>query len=233
MKKLVLLALAAVSAVMLVVPALASAGEWEMDPAGWAFNITSVGNTVLKTNNNETVTCTSSTGSGAYNAGSKTTGTIQLLFHGCKESIFGTSCSSEGQASGTIATTAGLTFTNVYLKPVKTTPGVTIRGIGAEEHFATFTCAGGSVKIKVTGTILGDSENGCNSAAEEQKIVFESIEHGVQRYTRVTEDVTNPIEDLTADVTIFGATNLRTASQDGTGILKSKIAGEKATITCV
>jgi len=227
MKKLVLLALAAASVAMFALPAVASAGEWVLDPAGAAFTASSNGPTTLTTNNNETVNCTGSTGSGKYNAGSGTTGTVELTFTGCTESIFGTSCSNTATA-GTITTTSNLAFTNVYLSDNKETPGTTIAGVGAEKHFATFTCAGGSVKIVVTGSLLGHSEAPCKTVSKELKNTFESTAHGVQKYMKVTG--TEAAEDLTAKVTIFGATNTRTASQDGTGILKFN---EAATITCV
>jgi len=229
MKKLVLLAVAAVIAALFALPAVASAAEWEMDPAGWAFNATSVGATALKTNNNETVNCTGSTGSGAYNAGSKTEGTIELTFTGCTDSIFGGKCNTAGQAAGTITTTPALIFKNAYLEDNKLKPGITIKGTGVEEHFVSFECAGGLFKAKVTGTVLGEVEGACASESEEQKIKFESVTHGNQKWNQDTK--TGAIEDLTTAVTVFGATNNRTSSQDGTGILKSKIAGEKSKIT--
>jgi hypothetical protein len=231
MKKLVLLAVVAATTALFALPAAASAAEWEMDPAGWAFNSTAVGNTVLKTNNNETVTCTGSTGSGAYNAGSKTEGTLQLKFTTCTESVFGGKCSTAGQPEGTITTTAALIFKNAYLEDNKLKPGITIRGTGAEEHFVSFECAGGLFKAKVTGTVLGETEGACNLESEEQKVNFVATSHGVQKWNQDTK--TGAIEDLTTAVTVFGGTTNRTSSQDGTGILKSKVAGEKAKITCV
>jgi len=228
MKKLVLLALAAVSAVLFALPAVASAGEWEVDPAGVTFTAVNSGITVLTTSNNETVTCTGSSGSGAYNATSKTTGTIELSFTGCTESVFGSSCSNTATA-GKITTTT-VTFTNEYVTDNKTSPGVTLKGTGAEEHFATFTCASGGVEIKVTGTVMGQLEaNECGTTSTTHKLEFNSISHGVQEHTKVTGTGTS-IYDLSARVkTIFG-TNTYTASQDGTGILTFSQA---ATVTCV
>ncbi len=195
-----------------------------MDPAGWAFAVNGVGNTVLTAGNNGTVTCTAEQGIGAYNAGSKTTGTIELTLNGCKESVFGANCNSAGQPAGSITTTK-MTFTNTYLTDNKTTPGITIRGTGSEEHYATFSCAGGLVQVVVRGTVLGDSELECNTETKEHKFVFESVAHGVQKYMQVTG--TGSTEDLT--VTMNGGAAV-TASIDSTTILKSNEAGK---ITCV
>jgi hypothetical protein len=235
MRKLLLATGAAIGTAIIAFPAVASAGEWEMDPAGWQFTIATVGNAVLKTNNNETITCTSENGSGQYNAGSKATGTIELALHGCKESIFGTSCSSAGQPAGTITTTSSLPFTNVYLDGtgVHKTPGLTIRGTETVKHFTTFICAGGSVKMKLTGSMLGNVESACGTLAEEHKIEFKDAGHGSQEFTRVTASLAEPIDDLVLETNIFGATNHRTTSIASTTILKSNIAGEKATVTCV
>jgi len=211
MKKLVLLALGAVSAVMFALPAVASAGEWEVDPAGVTFTPGSNSglNSVLTTNNNETVTCEGSTGSGAYNALSHTTGTIELTFTGCRESIFGTTCSNTTTA-GRITTTKA-TLTNEYLTDDKKTPGVTIKGTGTEEHLATFTCDFGGVKLKVTGTVMGAFEaNECGTNSTVHKLEFNSPTHGNQQYKQITGTGTN--YDLTSEVNILGTVNNRTLS---------------------
>ena len=213
-KKIMLLALTAVSAVMFALPAVASAGEWEMVPGGKAFTVDNVGNTVLTTNNNETVTCTKVAGTGTYNTApvSTTTGTVEMTFTGCTTIIFGftVNCTTSGLATGTITTTT-VGFTNIYLTDAKTTPGVKLTGAGADEHFATFTCGG--VKIVVSGSVIGESESICNHETKEHKLKFESTAHGIQQWKQNT--LTGPETDLTATV---GGT-AHTASQDGTGKL--------------
>ena len=222
-KKIMLLALTAVSAVMFALPAVASAGEWEMTPAGGAFTVANVGNTVLTTSNNETLTCTKVTGSGSYNAGSATTGTVEMTFHSCTTVVLGfkVNCTSSGQPTGTVTTTT-VTFTNIYLEDDKTLPGVKLTGAGANEHFATFSCGG--VNIVVTGSVIGESESKCGTAAKEHKLNFESTAHGTQKWKQNT--TTGAITDLTA--TVGGSP--RTASQDGTGILTF---ANTETVTCV
>jgi hypothetical protein len=222
--KTILLALAAVSVAMFALPAMASAGTWSLDPAGTPITTSSVGNTVLTNNNNETVTCTSSTGAGSYNAGSTTDGTITFKFHNCTSA--GIACTTAGQPSGTIVTTLA-TFKNVYLEPGPHNPGVTIKGNGATEHFATFKCGFGLVTIVVTGTLLGEIEEAstkCNVATKKLPLTFVSTAHGVQKWTRVT--TAGAIEDLTA--TVNGTA--RTASQDGTGFVET---AANVTPTCV
>jgi len=226
MKRLTILALAAVSAVLFALPAVASAGEWEVDPAGVTFTAVNSGNTVLKTSNNETLACTGSSAIGAYNAASHTTGTIELSFTGCTESVFGTSCSNTTTA-GKITTTT-VTFTNEYVTDNKTSPGITIKGTGAEEHFATFTCGGG-YEIKATGTVMGKFEaNECGTTSTTHKLEFKSTAHGIQEHKQITG--TGTIYDLSATVKNIFGTNTYTTSQDGTDILTF---GSAATVTCV
>lgn len=211
-KKIMLLALTTVSAALFALPAAASAGEWEMTPAGGAFTVHSVGNTVLTTHNNETITCTTVTGGDSYNMGSTTTGTIGLTFHGCTTTVLGfkVNCTGAGEPTGTTKTTT-LTFTNIYLTDSKTTPGIKITGAGANEHFDTFKCGG--VEVVVTGSLIGQLESPCGTASKEHKLLFESTAHGTQKWMQNT--LTGPNTDLTATI---GGTP-RTASLDGTWIL--------------
>jgi hypothetical protein len=212
-KKMMVLALAAVSAAMFALPAVASAGTWNMTPAGQTFTSTSKAETTtILTSTEHTVKCTSSTGSGRYNAGSTTNGVITLKFHGCKDEV-GTNCTGEtaGEPAGTISTTANLPFSNVYMETGHN-PGITISGIGAEKHFANFRCGFGLLTIKVEGTIIGEVDSACNTASKTHALNFESPKgHGIQEWTQVT--TTGTIDDLTS--TVNGSPE--TASQDGTG----------------
>ncbi len=102
-----------------------------------------------------TVNCTSSTVTGKVT--DPHTGSLSVLFHGCTESLLGSKCTTSGQASGDIATTT-LEFHTVYLKPADPEkpherPGILITDNAG--HSATFTCAGGLVKIEVRGSVLG------------------------------------------------------------------------------
>src|SRR5690348_459389 len=99
-KKMMMLALAAVSAALFAMPAVASAGEWDTENSlgqvvtGQEFTISKVTNPVLESANGDRVTCTGLTGSGKYDVGSSKTGTITLDFTGCTENTFGTTCQS-------------------------------------------------------------------------------------------------------------------------------------------
>src|SRR6476469_4785352 len=224
MKKLVIIAVAAVSTAMFALPAVASAGMWSMDPAGAAFNFT--GNGAIKwTTKNHTFECTATQGAGSYNAGSTTEGTIELTLTGCKNEL-GSNCTTPGKALGEITTTT-MTVKNVYLEPETMTPGITIKGAeGGEpkEHFATFNCS--IIKWVVTGTILGQMEEPtkfCNVESAKLPFTFESIEAGVQKWQQVTTEGAK--EDLTS--TIGGTTE--TISLDATGFMGR---AEKLKPTC-
>jgi hypothetical protein len=223
-KKMMLLALAAVSAVMFALPAVASAGEWKIDPAGVGFKIAG-GEAKLSTSGGRTVICTSNSGEGSYDAGSQTTGTISLIFHGCTSA--GTACTTTGQTSGTIISTPKLPFHNVYLGDGKTTPGTLITGTGETKHLAEFKCGFGLVSITVTGSVLGHGEEGCDETEQEKrKVNFESPSHGVQKFTTVTN--TGPtVYDLHSLVN----GTVETSAQSGTGTLT--FIGSKTKVTCV
>src|SRR4051794_19954612 len=109
-KKLMMLALAAVSAAMFALPAAASAGSWHLEKtAGGATGpelaITGGASTLTTLENFLTVKSTGMTGTAIFNENSTTTGTIPggLKFTGVTS--LGFPCTSEGQAAGTVLTT--------------------------------------------------------------------------------------------------------------------------------
>ena len=220
-----LLALAAVSAVLFALPAVASAAEWTLEPGNQNFSASSVGGTTLTTNaNEEEVNCTGSTGNGTVNAAG-TGGTIELTFTGCKS--LGTNCTTAGKTAGTITTTT-MDWTSVYLTHNKTTPGIKLEGTteGAKHgHIATFKCGFGLVTIEVEGSVIGHVEEECDEKVRKEFLInFESVERGVQKYMQNTATGTK------TDLTAWRNGAHRTASQDGTG----KITLEKeSTIHCV
>jgi hypothetical protein len=110
------------------------------------------------------------------------------------------------------------TFRNVYLEPGPKVPGLTLKGNGASEHFASFKCGFGLVSIVVNGTLLGELEEAatrCNVATKKLPLAFVSTAHGVQKWMQVT--TSGEKEDLTAVVN----GTARTASQDGTGFVET------------
>jgi hypothetical protein len=103
-KKIMMLALAVVSAAFFALPAMASATEIHYEPAE-TFTISGAGGE-LRAEGEPTITCTLTSGHGTFDVGSTTTGTATLDFTGCHTSVVGftASCKSEGAAvGGTIA----------------------------------------------------------------------------------------------------------------------------------
>src|SRR3954452_15086955 len=155
-KKITLLALAAISTAMLVLPTFASAGEWKIDPASGKFpqnfTLAGIGNTTLTTDGSSLkVTCSGLTGSGKYETA--TTGWITIMLHSCKENLFGSTCSSSGQPAGTVH------ILIVFLHNVILEPGPIVRGTlltSENGHFTTFTCGGGLVQEVLNGNGIVD-----------------------------------------------------------------------------
>jgi hypothetical protein len=103
-KKFIVLALVVVSAAFFALPAMASAREIHLEPAE-NFTVAGSGGE-MRAEGEPTITCTATSGSGSYNAGSTTTGVIVIDLTGCHTSVFGitASCNTSGAASGTITT---------------------------------------------------------------------------------------------------------------------------------
>jgi hypothetical protein len=205
MKKIMLLALAAVSAVLFVVPASASAGVWDIEPANGLYPLTfniHGGTAELKTTGGTSVHCTSVSGTGSY--ADKTTGTINLTFHGCK--AFGFNCNSTGAPAGTIVTTA-LPFHNVHLEPNKTKPGILITPNGT--HFASFTCFIVGVTVSGNGVLGEVTSPACGATSNTAVVKFASTAPGVQLWKQVT----------TAGTVYNLKKGEENASQDATGTI--------------
>jgi hypothetical protein len=209
-KKSMLLALSVACAAMLAVPAAASAGQWTLTGGHQKFTTHTNTVTTLTTNQGETTECTSSSGEGTVEESGKG-GSISLLFHGCKSS--GTSCTTPGQSSGTIVTTAAVWKTLYLTHNSKEKPGIKIEGSG-HGHLATFKCGFGLVTIEVYGSVIGEVEEKCGTSGKTFSLTFDSPEgHGKQRWTQETE--TGPVTDLT----VVRNGSHRTGSQDGTGTI--------------
>jgi hypothetical protein len=227
-KKIILLALAAISAAMFALPAVAAAGEWGVDPAGGkfpvSFTLKSTTTTSLTTDDGSglKVTCSGATGSGEQES-STTSKNVTLTFTGCKENLFGSSCTSSGQAAGSIKTT-DMTGHNVILEASPEVRGVLLTP--KEGHFATFTCAG-FFTLKVGGNgVIGEltSPTACGAVSTTATTVFSAVAAGTQKWTQVTTAGTK--FDQTSSKN--GATPV-TAAQDGTG---TTTFAESMTFTC-
>jgi hypothetical protein len=221
-KKIMLLALAVVSAALFALPAVASAGEWKMDcpkaEATCAFN-TAGGHAELRAVEEPTITCTNNTGSGtATNEG--TTGTFSITFTGCKALGF-FSCNTSGAASGTIKLASSVSH-NVYLEDNKTKLGLLVT-----PATTTLICSGIS-SLNVSGAVIGELTQGCNVTSSTFNVAFGAAagNEKTQKWEQNTK--TGAILDLSA--TTEGG-SAKTAAQIATGTI-TFTTGEAKT-TCV
>ncbi|HET8566395.1 MAG TPA: hypothetical protein VFL77_07960 [Solirubrobacterales bacterium] len=182
-KKIMLLALAVVSAAAFALPSMAMAAEEDIAvhvvPQPANGSPISGGVATLQTKSGTTVTCKEVTGN-VTSWESTTTGKITLTFkNDCTESVFHSSC-------GEIMTTE-LQFHLVTVVD-KTTgekkPGILITSNAG--HFATFTCGGGLLKVVVNGNgILGEiSAPACGKSSTTSTLKFAQTS-GVQTYQTV------------------------------------------------
>jgi len=231
-----LLALVVVSGLLYALPAVASAGVWDIKPAGVSFTATA-GETKL-TATGLTVKCTSNTTAGAYDAGSEQTGKItKLVFHGCTGPL-GVTCTGTlngaSEPSGTITATAPLPFHNVTLEPTpnlehkrgilitpKEIDNTFTSGLG---HFASFKCAGIETKVAGNGIIGEVTKPACEEASLTGNLIFESPSTGVQKWQQITTEGTK--FDLWSKT---GGASHVTSSEDGTGTITF---AEKVTPNC-
>jgi hypothetical protein len=209
-------------------PAVASAGEPEVTCGGavcGAFT-THGKEATLATTSGTSVICTSNAGSGKYTT--KTTGELSLTFHGCKDEVFGATCTTPGQPAGTIKTGTSV-FHNIMIHSTAQkaggTAGVLITNPAGGVPYTTFNCLG-FLHIEVSGNIIGHLESpACGASSKEHKLVFENNgTPGHQKYMQVT--TTGTLFDLTSKVN-GGAPS--TSSMTATGITTFASA---ALVTC-
>jgi hypothetical protein len=228
-KKMMLLALAAVSAAMFALPAVASAGSPVVDPASGKFPLTFTsagGHSELRATGEPAITCTSNSGTGKYTTG--TTGEIGLTFHGCTTSFFGfpVSCNSSGQASGTIKTATSV-FHTTYVTDAKTKPGVLVTPptTAPAGVFTTIICGGfANIEVKGNGIIGELTAPGCGGVSKTATLNFTAT-GAVQNLKKVTATGT---EFSLNSVTEGGSTVAAAEVAEGTVTYT-----ENATLTCV
>ncbi len=194
-KKLMRLAAGVLTVLALAaLPAVASAGEITADCKegatceAFVFGLANaLGNTA-----GETISCGSFTGKATLTNGSST-GTANLVFHDCRETVtfFKFSCNSVGQPSGTI-TTGNLTTHLLKLESSPITIGLSVTNLNV-----TFTCAGFSDK-RVTGNVLGEiTDPACGVFRKSHSVRFSTTAHGQQRWKQIT--TTGTLLDLTSN----------------------------------
>jgi hypothetical protein len=220
-KKIMLLALAAVSAAIFALPTAASAGEWKIDcpnkEATCRFTM-SGGHAELRAVEEPTITCTASTGSGtATNEG--TTATAAGTFTGCKALGF-FSCNTSGSASGVIKIASTVTH-NIYLEDNKTKLGILGTPAGT-----TIICSGIS-SIQVTGSAIGEVTQGCNTESQTFNAIASASEGNEK--TQKWEQITKTGATIDSSVTTEGGA-AKTVAGVGSGTLTFTTG--KAKITC-
>jgi len=217
-RNMFLMITAALSALSLVaLPAVASAGTPQIHCPNGApscnINFAATHTELQMTNTFAPITCTSISGSGRLDT---TSGSLQLLFHGCKDTIFGIECGT--------TTTTSLPFDLRYLTVGKTVPGflLTPNPTGSGTHFMNLGCAG-----IITGNgVMGRLSAGCTSPQTSLGLVFEIGSNGHQTHKQITG--TGAIYDLTAE-SIAGPTTFAI----NTIATVTLAAGGNFTVTCV
>ena len=230
-KKIMLLALTAVSAAMFALPAVASAGSPQIDVTGTNFPVNITGHGAagsLSAEGEPTITCETTDITGSLT--SSTAGNLEFDFTGCHIVVLGLTikCRSAGSALDNTITTKG-TFTSAYLTDDKTKPGIAVT-----PETTTVQC--GTARIKVTGTVLGtilkpECAPGDNEDAS-WTFSFTKTAGGVQTHrhttgTGATHTLIAHTENSAGEVTktVHGALEAHATVSFG--------GGAEATLTCV
>jgi hypothetical protein len=176
MKKLMLFALVAVSA-LLALPTFAAATPAHVSSTG---NFTLHGGALLMERTDGTITHgTTLTGVGSFE--NTTTGTLEFALHGLTAGF--ETCTSTGQPAGTVKTTK-LPFHLVMLAPGK--PGILITP-GPIGHVASYVCFG-LINVVMNGNgILGTiTSPACGSTSNKATLRFEQSIPGHQKHNTYT-----------------------------------------------
>jgi hypothetical protein len=202
-RKLLSLALAAVSATMFALPAVASAEFIHVDKTG-AFTVSGGAGTLTRVDGNN-LSGAGVTGTGSF--ATTTTGKVNLTFTGVKATSLGVHCQTKGTPTGVIHTTE-LEFHLITV--TKDVPGVLITPNAG--HFATFECAGAETKVTGAGILGVITSPVCGGKSVEAALSFASEKAGTQKHTTWTGST----YDL--ETTIFGVK--ATSSVDMTATVK-------------
>jgi hypothetical protein len=178
------LALAAIFLLGAITAGAASAAEFAASP-GFPVKFSGAGSVgLLETKAGRSVTCTETRASGEV--GSATNAKATVVFKGCyAEHLPLLSCTSEGRASGEIATNP-ISGTPVDLNSAKTEVGILLQPASGEV-FTEFKCSLAPVNetIKVTGSVIGKVPTAeLNSFRSQLHLEFHALK-GEQEYTQV------------------------------------------------
>jgi hypothetical protein len=171
-KKMMLLALAAACAALFALPAGASAMENHLEPAE-PFTITGPEGQ-LRAESEPTITCEKTDGSGKFDTGSTTTGTIELDFTGCHTTVFGITakCRSEGSALDNTIKTSGAFHLITTVVVTENKEEHKLPDILVTPAPTKIVCAGIS-SVTVTGSIIGTiTSPKCNESSATMGMSF-------------------------------------------------------------
>jgi hypothetical protein len=221
-KKMMLLATALTALAFAALPAVASAGTPETHCPGGSptCNISIASSTsseLSRTANSQGIACSSFSGSGVMGT---TGGSMALTFHGCKETLFKSSCGTSAAGTGTIIFTS-LPYDNIYTTDNKTSPGMLVTPAAGSSHFTSFKCLDGTHTVSGNGLIGSLSAPACGGSSASLTLSFTQASKGHQTHKQITG--TGTVFDLEESGS--------TAAQSGTGTVQATGGGE-FTITC-
>jgi hypothetical protein len=215
-----LLAISAMAALAFAaLPALASATP-TVDPTV-AFPAAFTGTSGVSTlsSGGTSVTCQKSKSAGSFTSG--TTGKIELTFEECTS--FGLGCTNVAGKSNVITTTE-FVFHLVYLDEAHKTVGIQVTP-AANEHFATFTCAG-FINIAVTGNgVLGHLSSPACGAKSKTAVIDFTATGGSQTFKKIEETGT----EIDLKSSIGGGSTATQVTKQTTTLA----GGAEATLTCI
>jgi hypothetical protein len=148
--------------------------------------------TTFETVSQSVVSCTGESATGEY-TGNKTVGNMIVTFTGCK--AFGTSCTSEGAATGTVVTYSlegVLGIEELGAEPVLDKIGEALFPVGHSGPIAELTCGG--VPMAIAGTIISPV------TANAMKLSAQVKSKAVKGKQRPENFVGEPPEVLTASI---------------------------------
>jgi hypothetical protein len=216
-KKMMMLALAVVSAALFALPAVASAQSWHLSQTT-SFSVTGSGGN-FSTSAGTTISCTSTTGAGSFST--TTEGSVSITFHGCLLAGLGAACTTPGQSAGTIAVSYkfdAIMFATNKPALLLTQNGVSSTELTPGQKFVTeISCFGVSTKVYGKGSIatIHSPANACGATGSTWGINFEKSAHGVQKHQLWTG---------TAYDTITNAASHPTAALEGTSTMHFPVA---------
>jgi hypothetical protein len=208
-KKMMVLALAVVSAALFALPAVASAQSWHLGTTT-SLSVTGSGGKLTSTNG-LVVSCSTTTGSGSFST--TTEGSVSLLFHNCTSVSF--PCNTAGLPSGTI--TVSVKFDGIMVST--NNPGVLLTPSGAsstetagKKVIAEFSCLGIVTTVYGNGVIgtIHSPVPACGATASTWGLNFESSLSGHQKdqvwtgtsYDLISSGSTHPTASLDGTATL-------------------------------